>query len=163
MAEKSSIDSKVKTQAQIKKISKALKKDDKKVAFTNGCFDILHYGHIKYLEEAKQMADVLVVGLNSDSSVRKIKGAARPINSEFTRARVLSALSFVDYVTVFRDETPIKVIELIKPDVLIKGGDWKISNIVGSGFVKAYGGKVVAIPYLKGYSTTGLIKKLHNE
>ncbi len=157
----SSFDVKIKTQTQIKKMISNYRKNGKKVAFTNGCFDILHYGHVKYLKDAKQMADMLVVGLNSDTSVRRIKGKLRPINTERDRARVLAALSCVDYITIFSEETPLRLIKLIKPDVLIKGGDWDMAKIVGSGFVKTYGGKTVVIPYLKGYSTTSLIEKIH--
>ncbi|HAH21411.1 MAG TPA: D-glycero-beta-D-manno-heptose 1-phosphate adenylyltransferase [Candidatus Omnitrophica bacterium] len=162
MARSKISESKVKTQRQIKAIALALRKDNKKIAFTNGCFDILHYGHVMYLEAAKRLADILVVGLNSDSSVRNIKGSQRPLNPEFARARVLGALTCVDYVTVFSEETPLRLIKLIKPDVLIKGGDWKVSDIVGSDFVKARGGKAVTIAYLKGYSTTGIIKKMRD-
>ena len=160
-ARASSIDAKIKTPAQIKKIIALHRRNGKKIAFTNGCFDILHYGHVKYLEEAKQTADVLVVGLNSDSSVRRIKGRSRPINTERDRARVLAALSFVDYISIFSAATPLGLIKCLEPDVLIKGGDWDAANIAGAGFVKTYGGKTVVIPYQKGYSTTGLIEKIY--
>lgn len=151
---------KIKTKEELKKIVLRLKKQDKKVVFTNGCFDILHYGHIKYLQDAKGLAEVLVVGLNSDSSVKKIKGSARPINKQLDRARVLSALACVDYLTIFSEDTPLKLIKLIQPDVLVKGGDWPTERIVGADFVKSRGGKVLAIPYIKGYSTTRLIEKV---
>ena len=151
---------KIKTRKELKKIISALKKQGKRIVFTNGCFDILHYGHIKYLQDAKNLADVLVLGLNSDSSVRKIKGSARPINKQLDRARVLSALTCVDHLTTFSEDTPLKLIKLIQPDVLVKGGDWQKEKIVGADFVKSYGGKVLAIPYLKGYSTTRLIEKV---
>lgn len=154
--------SKIKTQRQLIKLIYGLRKKGKKIAFTNGCFDILHYGHIKYLEKAKRLADILVVAANSDSSVRKIKGKNRPINNQFDRLRVLNALSCIDYLVMFNEETPLKLIESISPDVLIKGGDWKVEEIAGADFVKSYGGKIVAIPYLKGYSTTNLIKKINN-
>lgn len=153
---------KIKTQRQLKTIVDRLKREGKKVGFTNGCFDILHYGHIKYLEKAKQLSDVLVVAVNSDSSVKKIKGSGRPINKQFARIAVLSALSCIDYLTVFSEDTPLKLIKLLSPDILIKGGDWKMEDIVGADFVKSYGGKIITIPYLKGYSTTKLIEKINN-
>ena len=153
---------KIKTQKELKRVIAYLRKQGKKIVFTNGCFDILHYGHIKYLQDAKGLADVLVLGLNSDSSVKKIKGLARPINKQLDRARVLSALSCVDYLTIFSEDTPLKLIRLIQPDVLVKGGDWQTEKIVGADFVKARGGKVLAIPYIKGYSTTKLINKIRS-
>lgn len=161
-ARASTIDAKIKTLAQIKKIIARHRRNGKKIAFTNGCFDILHYGHVKYLEEAKQTANLLVVGLNSDTSVRKIKGKSRPLNTERDRARVLAALSFVDYITIFSEETPLGLIKSLEPDVLIKGGDWDAARIVGADIVKASGGKTIVIPYQKGYSTTGLIEKIHS-
>ena len=153
---------KIKTQKELKRIIAYLRKQSKKIVFTNGCFDILHYGHIKYLQDTKGLADVLVLGLNSDSSVKKIKGLARPINKQLDRARVLSALSCVDYLTIFSEDTPLRLIRLIQPDVLVKGGDWQTEKIVGADFVKARGGKVLAIPYIKGYSTTKLINKIRS-
>ena len=153
---------KIKTQKELKRTIAYLRKQGKKIVFTNGCFDILHYGHIKYLQDAKGLADVLVLGLNSDSSVKKIKGLARPINKQLDRARVLSALSCVDYLTIFSEDTPLRLIRLIQPDVLVKGGDWQTETIVGADFVKARGGKVLAIPYIKGYSTTKLINKIRS-
>ena len=153
---------KIKTQKELKRTIAYLRKQGKKIVFTNGCFDILHYGHIKYLQDAKGLADVLVLGLNSDSSVKKIKGLARPINKQLDRARVLSALSCVDYLTIFSEDTPLRLIRLIQPDVLVKGGDWQTEKIVGADFVKARGGKVLAIPYIKGYSTTKLINKIRS-
>ena len=153
---------KIKTQKELKRVIAYLRKQGKKIVFTNGCFDILHYGHIKYLQDAKGLADVLVLGLNSDSSVKKIKGSARPINKQLDRARVLSALSCVDYLTIFSEDTPLRLIRLIQPDVLVKGGDWQTEKIVGADFVKARGGKVLAIPYIKGYSTTKLINKIRS-
>lgn len=151
---------KIKSQSKLIKIIDALKRQGKKIAFTNGCFDILHYGHIKYLKEAKGKADILVVGLNSDSSVRKIKGKNRPINKQLDRAGMLSALQAVDFVAIFNAETPLKLIKLIRPDALIKGGDWKLDEIAGADFVKAHSGKVLTIPYLKGYSTSKLIERI---
>ena len=137
----------------------ALKRKGKRIVFTNGCFDILHVGHVDYLSKARRLGDVLVIGLNSDSSVKKIKGKDRPINKESDRARVLSALYFVDYITSFNETTPENLIKKVKPDILVKGGDWKIDDIVGSSFVKSYGGKVKRIPFVKGYSTTSIIER----
>lgn len=132
----------------------------KRVVFTNGCFDILHYGHIKYLKEAKAYGDILVVGLNSDASVRKLKGSKRPINTEKDRAEVLAALESVDHIIVFSEDTPYKLIGSLKPDILVKGGDWRKEKIVGADIVLANGGKVLSLPYLKNKSTTNTIKKL---
>lgn len=134
----------------------------KQIVFTNGCFDILHVGHVDYLSRAKALGDILVVGLNSDSSVKKIKGKNRPINNERDRARVLSSLSFVDYISIFNESTPERLIKELKPDIIAKGGDWKIKDIVGGSFVRSYGGKVKSIPFVKGYSTTSLIKRIEN-
>ncbi|MBI4313278.1 MAG: D-glycero-beta-D-manno-heptose 1-phosphate adenylyltransferase [Candidatus Omnitrophica bacterium] len=131
----------------------------KTVAFTNGCFDILHAGHVDYLEKVKRLADVLVVGLNSDASVRRLKGPGRPVNAVEDRARVLLGLKSVDRVVVFEEDTPERLIRKVRPDLLAKGADWKAGDIVGGDFVKSYGGKVVRIPLLKGRSTTGTISK----
>lgn len=154
------IESKIKANLQLKKIISGLKSKGKKVVFTNGCFDILHYGHVKYLEEAKKKGDILVVAINSDSSVKKIKGSRRPIIAAKERIRLVSALESVDYVTTFSESTPLKVIKLVKPDVLVKGGDWKTSNIVGSEFVKSYKGRIITIPFVSGLSSSKLIKKI---
>ena len=132
----------------------------RKVVFTNGCFDILHAGHVRYLERAKRLGDILVVGMNTDRSVRKIKGSGRPIVAEKDRATLLSALKMVDYVVLFDEPTPIRLIEAIKPDVLVKGSDWKKRDIVGAEFVESYGGKVRRIGLLKGRSTTDVVKKI---
>lgn len=151
---------KIKKLADLKKIASTLKKRGKKIVFTNGCFDLLHYGHVKYLEDAKNKGDVLVVAINSDASVRKIKGPKRPLASESDRARVIASLQSVDYVTVFADETPLEVIEALRPDVLIKGADWKNKEIVGSCVVLRDGGNISTIKLEKGRSTTNLIKKI---
>lgn len=156
------MDDKIKTRARLGKIIHRLKEHGKKIAFTNGCFDILHYGHVKYLEDAKAKADILVVGLNSDASIKRIKGASRPINRQADRARMLEALSAIDYITIFSEDTPLKLIQALKPDILIKGRDWSVRKIVGADFIRASGGSVVTVPYLKGYSTTGLIEKIKN-
>ena len=132
-----------------------MRSNGKKIVFTNGCFDILHVGHVDYLSRAKTLGDILVIGLNSDSSVRNIKGKGRPVNNERDRAVVLSALEAVDYVVIFKEPTPYSLIKNIMPDVLVKGGDWKPKDIVGNDIVK----KVVSIPFVKGYSTTGLLCK----
>ncbi|QAT16912.1 ADP-heptose synthase / D-glycero-beta-D-manno-heptose 7-phosphate kinase [Candidatus Velamenicoccus archaeovorus] len=132
----------------------------KKVVFTNGCFDILHYGHVAYLEKAKTLGDILIVGLNSDVSVRRLKGKKRPVNDETDRAHVLAALACVDYVVLFRQDTPLELIRALKPDVLAKGGDWNVSRIVGAEEVLADGGKVCVIPYIKNRSTTAIIEKI---
>jgi D-beta-D-heptose 7-phosphate kinase/D-beta-D-heptose 1-phosphate adenosyltransferase len=154
------IERKIKSINRLRKIVNLLKSKGKRIVFTNGCFDILHYGHAKYLEEAKKKGDILVVAVNSDSSVRRLKGNRRPVVREKERVRLVSALESVDFVTVFSDATPIKVITALKPDVLVKGGDWKNSNIVGREFVESYRGKVLAIPYVSGLSSSSLIKKI---
>ena len=151
---------KIQSQARLKGVIDKLRKQGGRIAFTNGCFDILHYGHIKYLQDAKGAGDVLVLGLNSDASVKRIKGKKRPVNRQIDRLRVLAALSCVDYITVFNQDTPLRLIKLLRPDILIKGGDWETDKIIGAEFVKSYGGRVLTIPYLKGYSTTGLIARL---
>lgn len=132
-----------------------LKKKGKKIVFTNGCFDIIHAGHVQYLREAKAMGDVLVVAMNSDSSVRKIK-PGRPIVPQEQRAMVLSALEMVDYVTIFDEGTPYQVIKALQPDVLVKGGDWRIEDIVGNDIVK----EVHSLPYREGLSTTAIIEEI---
>ena len=137
-----------------------IRKNNSKIVFTNGCFDILHVGHIRYLEKAKQMGDYLVVGLNSDKSVKKLKGDKRPINRQKDRAEMLLALESVDFVVIFEEKTPYKLIKKIKPDILVKGGDWKIEDIVGSDLVQSYGGSVKSISYIKGKSTTNVIEKI---
>lgn len=137
-----------------------LKLHDRKIVFTNGCFDVLHYGHIRYLLEAKRLGDLLVVGLNSDDSVRRLKGSTRPINGEHERAFVLAALTCVDYVTLFEEDTPDKLIKIVRPDVLVKGGDYTLDQIVGAEFVQRNGGTVTTIPFVEGFSTTRTIEKL---
>ena len=134
---------------------------DKKLVFSNGCFDVLHLGHIEYLAKARDMGHILIVGLNSDDSVRRIKGAHRPVNKEEARAITLAALSFVDAVVVFDKDTPIDLIKLVQPDVLVKGKDYDGKEIVGSDVVKAHGGQVVTIELTKGYSTSHTIELAH--
>ena len=133
---------------------------DKKIVFTNGCFDILHIGHIRYLQEAAKLGDILVVGMNSDSSVKMLKGSDRPINSESDRAEMLSVLDFVDYVVVFEKETPLELIKQIQPDVLVKGRDYQNEYVIGTKEVEDRGGKLVLLPFVEGKSTTGIIEKI---
>jgi rfaE bifunctional protein nucleotidyltransferase chain/domain len=136
------------------------KKNNQRVIFTNGCFDILHVGHVRYLSEAKSHGDILVVGLNSDASVRKIKEKQRPIIGQDQRAEVLASLRCVDYVTLFDDPDPFELISAIKPDVLVKGADWLEKDIIGADVVKEHGGKVVRVPVVSESSTTDVIKKI---
>jgi len=137
-----------------------LRKKGKKIAFTNGCFDILHVGHVRYLREAKKTADVLVLALNSDSSVRSIKGEERPLVNENERAEMLAALEFVDFITIFEELTPLELIICLKPDILIKGGDWPEEKVVGREEVKKWGGRVAIIPEIEGKSTTNIVEKI---
>jgi D-beta-D-heptose 7-phosphate kinase/D-beta-D-heptose 1-phosphate adenosyltransferase len=131
-----------------------------KVVFTNGCFDLLHPGHVTYLERARALGDILVMGVNSDASVSRIKGPSRPVNKLKDRLTVLAALESVDFVTWFGTETPLALIRKLHPDVLVKGGDWKPADIVGSADVLSWGGTVRSLAFLKGRSTTGILKKL---
>jgi D-beta-D-heptose 7-phosphate kinase/D-beta-D-heptose 1-phosphate adenosyltransferase len=144
----------------LKKKLEKLRKEGKKIAFTNGCFDILHVGHVRYLREAKKTADILVLALNSDSSVRAIKGDKRPLVCEDERAEILAALEFIDFVTIFEEMTPLELIIDLKPDVLIKGGDWPEEKVVGRKEIKKWGGKVVIIPEIAGKSTTNIVEKI---
>lgn len=151
---------KLKTWEEIAAIIKDLKSQNKKIVFTNGCFDILHSGHVQYLAEAKELGDILILGLNSDSSVKRLKGKDRPINNEKERAVVLSALYTISYIVIFEDDTPYKLIKHIKPDILVKGGDWKPEDIVGSDIVNSYNGEVKSLSFIEGKSTTDIINKL---
>ena len=130
-----------------------------KVVFTNGCFDLLHIGHVRYLEEAASLGDILIVGINTDASVQKLKGPTRPIQNENDRAEILASLKSVQHTILFGEETPLELIQKIKPDVLVKGGDWAIPQIVGSDFVLKNGGKVLSLQFVDGKSTTSLIQK----
>ncbi len=134
-----------------------------RIAFTNGCFDILHRGHVAYLEQAAQLADFLVVGLNSDDSVRRLKGDDRPYIPQEDRAFILSRLEMVDVVCIFEQDTPLELIQRVKPDFLVKGGDYNLDNIVGRQFVENNGGKVLTITLIKGRSTTNIIKKIEGK
>ena len=151
---------KIKGRQELKKIIRNLKKRGKSTVFTNGCFDLLHYGHVKYLEDAKNKGDVLIVGVNSDASVRRIKGHKRPLVTEKDRLSIIAALQSVDYVVKFDEDTPLKVITELRPDILIKGADWAKKDIVGNDIVSGYGGRVSALKLVKGRSTTNLINKI---
>ena len=144
----------------LKKKLEKLRREGKKIAFTNGCFDILHVGHVRYLREAKKTADILVLALNSDSSVRAIKGNKRPLTCEGERAEILAALEFIDFVTIFEETTPLELIIDLKPDVLIKGGDWPEEKVVGREEIKKWGGRVAIIPEILGKSTTNIVEKI---
>jgi len=137
-----------------------LKREGKKVVFTNGCFDILHAGHTRYLRDARKLGDALILALNSDSSVRSIKGPMRPIVPEAERAEVVASLDSVDYVTVFDELTPLELIEFLQPDVIVKGGDWAEKDIVGAEAVRKWGGRVAIMPVIEGASTTNIIDKV---
>jgi len=148
------------TLKDFQKIRQDIKEKNLKLVFTNGCFDILHRGHIAYLNEAKSLGDLLIVGLNSDSSVKKLKGSNRPYNNENDRAFVLDNLKAVNYIILFSEDTPYDLIKNVKPDYLVKGGDWKEEEIVGSDIVKEYAGKVISLKYIDDYSTTSFINKI---
>ena len=137
-----------------------LQKKGKKIVFTNGCFDLLHPGHASYLAAARALGDFLVVGVNSDASVRRLKGEKRPIMPEVARSQLLAALSSVDYVTVFAEDDPYQLISLLQPDILVKGGDWDTSSIVGRDIVEARGGKVYSLPFIDEYSTTSIVEEI---
>ena len=151
---------KIKNIKAIKSIVARLKTRRKKVVFTNGCFDILHVGHIRYLRKARSLGDILVVGLNTDRSVRQIKGEKRPIVPQGERAEVLAALEFVDYVVLFDEPDPFVLIGKVKPTILVKGADWPKDKIIGRDVVEKAGGRVVRIPLVRGASSTGVIKKI---
>ena len=133
-----------------------------RIVFTNGCFDLLHYGHLHYLAQARDLADRLVVGLNSADSVRRLKGQHRPINDELTRTHLLASLQMIDAVVVFEADTPLELIKIVQPEILVKGGDWKPEQIVGSDLVLARGGQVLSLPFVAGYSTTNIEQKILN-
>ncbi len=139
------------------------RKDSKKIVFTNGCFDILHVGHIRYLSEAKSLGDILVIGINSDKSVKELKGPSRPINSLSDRALILSELRYVDYVVSFEEQTPLELIKIIMPDILVKGGDYTVETVVGSSEVIHSGGQVKLLQFHEGYSSTNYIDKIKKQ
>jgi len=151
---------KIKEREELRKIVEALKLEGKQIVFTNGCFDLLHVGHIRYLEKAKGLGDILIVGVNSDRSVRMIKGPERPILPEEERAEVLSGLSCIDYIILFDEPTPLELIAQLQPHVLVKGGDWTKETTVGKEIVESSGGKVVILPFVEGHSTSNLIKTI---
>ncbi len=151
---------KIKSIEELRPLLAILRATGKKIVFTNGCFDILHTGHTRYLAKAKSFGDVLVVAVNSDASVHVIKGQKRPINTEADRMETLAALESVDFVTIFQEPDPFRVISELQPDVLVKGGDWPIEKIIGRDVVEARGGKVITVPYVEGASTTGIIEKI---
>ena len=152
--------SKIVPRNELKATVDRLKREGKKVVFTNGCFDILHAGHTRYLREARKLGDALILALNSDSSVRSIKGPMRPIVPEAERAEVVASLDSVDYVTVFDELTPLELIEFLRPDVIVKGGDWAEKDIVGAETVRKWGGRVAIMPEIEGASTTNIIDKV---
>ncbi len=151
---------KIKSRQELKGILEQLKADGKEIVFTNGCFDLLHPGHVHYLEKAKAQGDVLVVALNTDTSVRKIKGRDRPVLGEEDRSEIISALGCVDFVTTFEEETPQTIIEELIPQVLIKGGDWPIDQIVGRQIVESNGGRVISVDFEREFSTSEIIDRI---
>jgi len=154
------IENKIKTPAALERLCHSWRVTGQKVVFTNGCFDILHPGHLRYLAAAAAEGNKLVVGLNSDVSVKRLKGASRPIHQQEDRLFQLASLLVIDAVCLFEEDTPAALIALVKPDVLAKGGDYKKENIVGAAFVEAQGGRVAILPFLEGHSTTGIIGQL---
>ena len=145
---------------ELRKIIKRLKSQNNKIVFTNGCFDLLHLGHVRYLKQAKKLGDVLIVGLNTDSSVKNLKGSPRPYVGEMERAEIIASLECVDYVTIFSELRPDNLIKIVKPDVHVKGGDYKISALPEKKLVEELGGEVVVIPPIKGRSTTNIVEKI---
>jgi rfaE bifunctional protein nucleotidyltransferase chain/domain len=151
---------KKKSLKQLKRTLSVLRSKSKVIVFTNGCFDILHAGHARYLEAAKKKGDILVVGVNSDHSIKRIKGDKRPVINENNRLDLIAALESVDYAVIFNEDTPLNLIKQLKPDILVKGSDWKEADIVGKDFVSSYGGKVQTIKLVRGLSSTNLINKI---
>lgn len=154
------IEQKIYTLEHLIRIRNQWKKFDKTCVFTNGCFDILHRGHISYLLQAADMGDKLIIGINTDESVKRLKGATRPVQDQYTRALNLAAHTYVDAVVLFEEDTPLNLIKVLKPDLLVKGGDYNIDTIVGANEVVEQGGKVVIIPTLEGYSTSNIIERM---
>lgn len=148
---------------EIEKLCKELKRKGNTLVFTNGCFDILHAGHVLYLQEARALGDALILGLNSDASVKRLKGEKRPINLQRERALVLAGLAAVDYVCIFEEDTPYELIKKVRPDVLVKGGDWQVHQIVGSDIVLDDGGKVLSLSFTEGLSSSNIIKKIEEQ
>lgn len=154
------IEQKIQTWEQISATLSSWRAAGDRIVFTNGCFDILHYGHLHYLSAARDLGERLVIGLNSADSVSRLKGPNRPINDELTRTHLLAALEVVDAVILFGADTPLELIQLIQPDILVKGGDWKPEQIIGSEIVLAKGGQVLSLPFVQGYSTTNIEQKI---
>jgi len=154
------VNDKIKSLPALLRIVRHLKRNRKRIVFTNGCFDLLHLGHVKYLMRAKSKGDLLVVAINSDRSVRALKGKERPLVPQSERAQVLAGLASVDYITIFNEPTPLRLIKALGPDVLVKGADWDKNAIVGGEAVRRHGGVVVTIPLVKGVSTTQIIKRI---
>lgn len=156
-------DSKILRDSAVLEFVSKRKQEGLRLVFTNGCFDLLHEGHVRYLNEASTLGDQLIIGLNSDASVSRLKGPQRPINQQLSRAYVLAGLECVDAVIVFEEDTPLKLIQLIIPDVLVKGGDWNVNQIVGSDFVLENGGQVFSLPFYNGFSTTSIAEKIKSQ
>jgi len=152
--------SKIVTDNQLQHLLAVWRFKDDVIVFTNGCFDMLHPGHISYLEKARSLGDRLIVGLNSDESVKRLKGSSRPVNNQSDRARLLAALQCIDAVVLFEEDTPARLIEEVKPDILVKGGDYSLNQVVGASYVQSYGGRVEILPYVPGYSSSNILEKL---
>jgi D-beta-D-heptose 7-phosphate kinase/D-beta-D-heptose 1-phosphate adenosyltransferase len=152
--------SKIKRRSVLKTIIEGLKADGKTVVFTNGCFDLLHVGHIRYLEAARDLGDYLVIGVNTDESVKRLKGDERPLVQEFERAEVLAALESVDYVTIFHEDTPVELISFLQPHIHVKGGDYRADDLPEAEAVQSYGGRIVIMPLTEGRSTTKLVERI---
>lgn len=148
---------------QIEDFLSPLKMQGKRIVFTNGCFDLLHVGHVRYLAAAKALGDLLLVGVNSDASVKRLKGELRPVQNQNDRAEILAALGAVDFVVIFNEDTPLNLIKRVKPDFLVKGGDWKPEQIIGSDFVAQYGGKTISLIFIEGKSTTQIVNKIEKQ
>ncbi len=157
------IRAKIKTLSEAERQVNSWKKRNKKVVFTNGCFDLIHLGHLSYLMEAKALGDYLVIGINSNASVARLKGTERPVKDQESRVTLMASMQFVDLVVLFDQDTPIELIEKMLPDILVKGGDWLPDQIVGSELVLEHGGAVLSLPFLEGFSTTNFINKIKKE
>ena len=153
---------KIVDRASVLALATEARREGKRIVFTNGCFDLLHVGHVRYLAAARNAGDLLVVAINDDASVRRLKGPERPLVSEGARAEVLAALAAVDYVTIFAEDTPAEVIEALVPHVLVKGADWAPDQVIGREVVEAHGGRVLLIPVVEGFSTTALVHRLRH-
>jgi rfaE bifunctional protein nucleotidyltransferase chain/domain len=151
---------KIRTLPEISALAERLRASGKTIVFTNGCFDLLHLGHVRYLQDARRLGSCLIVGLNSDDSVKKLKGPERPLKTQEERAGLLAALESVDYVVIFEDENPIPLITAIRPDIHVKGGDYRADSIPEYPYVRGYGGEVVIVPFLEGYSTSEFLERM---